>query len=203
MSTNHNLQKHIEGCLKNDRASQKALYKHFYSFAMSICLRYANDRLDAAGILNDAFFKVFNNINKYEKTKEFTPWLGRIITNTAIDYYRSNLKFSEHTSLEGHEESFQVSDGYDKLTYNDLLAMIHKLTPAYRAVFNLYAIDGYNHEEIADMLKISVGTSKSNLFKARLKLQEMIKATEIDASRVRNISIDSFFRDSGFNMNMQ
>jgi RNA polymerase sigma factor (sigma-70 family) len=181
-STNENaVKQHIEGCMRNERESQKALYKHFYGFAMGICLRYANNRLDAAGILNDGFFKAFKNISKYETDKAFMPWLGRIMTNTAIDYYRINLKFSGHDDIVDHQDMVQVNTVHDHLAYQELLLLVQQLTPAYRAVFNLFAIDGYSHEEIAELLKISVGTSKSNLFKARLKLQEMIKVADAKA----------------------
>ncbi|MBB6239976.1 RNA polymerase sigma-70 factor (ECF subfamily) [Pedobacter sp. AK013] len=197
------IQKYIQGCIRNERDSQKALYQHFYSFAMGICLRYANDRLDAAGILNDGFFKAFKNIDKYEPTKAFLPWLGRIITNTAIDYYRANLKFADHVDILDHENIAQVSSVYDKLAYHDLLALVQKLSAGYRTVFNLFAIDGYTHEEIAEMLGISVGTSKSNLFKARQKLQEMLKDTALKTYQVRNSAVDRNLLEVRLNTNMQ
>ncbi|MEH3113393.1 RNA polymerase sigma factor [Pedobacter terrae] len=197
------IQKYIQGCIRNERDSQKALYQHFYSFAMGICLRYANDRLDAAGILNDGFFKAFKSIAKYEPTKAFLPWLGRIITNTAIDYYRANLKFADQLDVIDHENVAQISSVYDKLAYQDLLALVQKLSPGYRTVFNLFAIDGYTHEEIAEMLGISVGTSKSNLFKARQKLQEMLKATETKTYQVRSSEVDKNLLQARLNTNMQ
>ncbi|RDC55997.1 RNA polymerase sigma factor [Pedobacter chinensis] len=199
----HIIQGYIEGCIRNDRNSQKALYKHFYSFAMGICLRYANNRLDAAGILNDGFFKAFRNISKYESTKAFLPWLGRIMTNTAIDFYRTNLKFAGHLDIDGFEGLTQVSAVYDKLAYNDLLKLIQNLSPAYRTVFNLFAIDGYSHEEIAELLQISVGTSKSNLFKARQKLQEMLKATEEITYKVQPSDENKNLLQVRLNTNMQ
>ncbi|SDH21602.1 RNA polymerase sigma-70 factor, ECF subfamily [Pedobacter terrae] len=197
------IQKYVQGCIRNERDSQKALYQHFYSFAMGICLRYANDRLDAAGILNDGFFKAFKHIAKYEPTKAFLPWLGRIITNTAIDYYRANLKFADHVDIIDHENVAQVSSVYDKLAYQDLLALVQQLSPGYRTVFNLFAIDGYTHEDIAEMLGISVGTSKSNLFKARQKLQEMLKATETKTYQVRSSDVDRNLLQVRLNTNTQ
>lgn len=197
------IQKYIQGCIRNERDSQKALYQHFYSFAMGICLRYANDQLDAAGILNDGFFKAFKHIAKYEPTKAFLPWLGRIITNTAIDYYRANLKFADQVDISDHENVAQVSSVYDQLAYQDLLALVQELSPGYRTVFNLFAIDGYTHEEIAEMLGISVGTSKSNLFKARQKLQEMLKATEAKTYQVRGSEVDRNLLQVRLNTNMQ
>lgn len=197
------IQKYVQGCIRNERDSQKALYQHFYSFAMGICLRYANDPLDAAGILNDGFFKAFKNITKYEPPKAFLPWLGRIITNTAIDYYRANLKFADHVDIIDHENVAQVSSVYDKLAYQDLLALVQQLSPGYRTVFNLFAIDGYTHEDIAEMLGISVGTSKSNLFKARQKLQEMLKATETKTYQVRSSKVDRNLLQVRLNTNTQ
>lgn len=197
------IQKYVEGCARNERDSQKALYKHFYSFAMGICLRYANDRLDAAGILNDAFFKAFSNISKYDVGKDFKPWLGRIIANTAIDYYRSNLKFADHLDVAEQDQIVQVGTVYDKIAYDDLLVLVQRLTPAYRTVFNLFAIDGYSHEEIAETLGISVGTSKSNLFKARQKLQEMLKSINAETYEVKTSTIDKSLLQVRLNTNLQ
>jgi len=145
---------------------------------MAICRRYSLNDFDAADVLNDGFLKVFTHIEKYDPEKPFKSWLGKIITNTAIDHYRSNLKFSDHEDLATHENIGHVASVYDRMAYKDLLVLVQELSPAYRTVFNLYAIDGYSHEEIADLLKISIGTSKSNLFKARQKLQEKLSSSE-------------------------
>lgn len=160
---------------------------------MAICRRYSINDFDAADVLNDGFLKVFTHIEKYDSTKPFKSWLGRIITNTAIDHYRTNLKFSDHDDVSTHEDIGHVAAVYDRLAYQDLLALVQSLSPAYRTVFNLYAIDGYSHEEIAQMLKISVGTSKSNLFKARLKLQEKLAASNIrkPPAKKNDLKIDS------------
>lgn len=142
---------------------------------MSICKRYVLNDADAAHVLNDGFLKVFTYIEKYEQEKSFKSWIGRIIANTAIDHYRANLKFKDHDEIDLHTNIGNPAGVYDHLAYKDLLDLIRSLSPAYRTVFNLYAIDGYSHEEIAGLLKISVGTSKSNLFKARQKLQEKLQ----------------------------
>ena len=157
-----------------NRKSQKMLYKGFYGFAMSICLRYAADRDEAADILNKGFYKVFTKIATYDVHKPFKAWVGRIMTNTAIDHYRANLKMAYAEDLEQAEHIGEVSVADNNLNYSDLLAMVQELPQSYRTVFNLFAIDGYSHEEIAAMLNISVGTSKSNLFKARQKLKQLI-----------------------------
>ena len=168
------VQQHIAGCRKYDKQSQYALFKYFYSYAMGICRRYARHSDEASDILNESFLKIFNHIAHYDTSKPFKTWIGKIITNTAIDYYRSSLKFAQHDEIEAYEH---LSDGeriYGKLAYDDLLAMIQSLSPAYRTVFNLYAIDGYSHQEIAEILGITVNTSKSNLHKARKRLQELL-----------------------------
>ncbi|HEY8780530.1 MAG TPA: sigma-70 family RNA polymerase sigma factor [Mucilaginibacter sp.] len=164
----------IRGCIKQDRKCQKMLYKAFYGFSMGICLRYAGNRDDAAEVLNQGFFKVFTHIESYDITRPFKAWLGKIMMNVSIDFYRANLKMAYTEDLDKAEH---ISDGElvdQNLHYNDLLAMVQRLPKAYRTVFNLFAVDGYSHEEIASMLNINVGTSKSNLHKARQKLKLMI-----------------------------
>lgn len=172
----------IGGCIRKDRGSQKMLYKAFYGFSMGICLRYANNREEAAEVMNQGFFKVFTRIDTYDITRPFKAWLGKIMTNVSIDYYRANLKMAYADDLDKAEN---VTDGElpdRKLNYEDLLAMIQRLPNAYRTVFNLYAIEGYTHEEIGEMLEISSGTSKSNLHKARQKLKQMI----LEADNIAN-----------------
>jgi len=168
----------IDGCLKQDRKSQKLLYKAFYGFSMGICLRYAGNRDQAAEVMNQGFMKVFTRINSYSPDKPFKAWLGKIMINTSIDHYRANVKMAYMDDL---EEAEHISDGDlpDKnLSYNDLLNMVQQLPTAYRTVFNLFAIEGYTHEEIAEMLNINAGTSKSNLHKARIKLKKMVLDAE-------------------------
>ena len=168
------LQQLIEGCIKQDRHSQELLYKGFYGFAMKICLRYAANRYDASEVLNDGFFKVFTNIEKYDTNWPFKSWLSKIMLNTAIDYYRSNLRWSQMANLDKSDYTMNEATVEHKLGYEDLLGVIQRLPPAYRLIFNLYAIDGYSHEEIAEMVGISASTSRSNLHKARQKLQQML-----------------------------
>jgi len=183
----------IRGCLKQDRKCQKMLYKAFYGFSMGICLRYAGDRDEAAEVMNQGFFKVFTRIESYDAAKPFKAWLGRIMVNTSIDYYRANLKMAYADDLDKAEH---ISDGEfadRNLRYEDLLAMVQKLPQAYRTVFNLFAIEGYTHEEIAEMLNINTGTSKSNLHKARQKLKQMIQEADemADKKRYNNGGMDA------------
>ena len=173
-----------EGCIRGDAGSQKKLYYDFYGFAMAICLRYARDRDEADEILNAGFYKVLTNLIRYDLNKPFLPWLGRIMTNTAIDHYRSQIRHSstdDITDMEIHGVNPVIDS---KLNYDDLIKLVQALPPGYRAVFNLYAIDGYTHDEIAEQLGISPGTSKSNLFKARQKLVAMLDAQKQTTERV-------------------
>ncbi|MBO9639681.1 RNA polymerase sigma factor [Siphonobacter aquaeclarae] len=172
----------LEGCARSDRKSQENLYRLFYSFAMGVCLRYCRNREEALEALNDGFLKVFNNIShfqpeKHEPVPSFVGYLKKILIHTAIDQYRSTIRTSQTVELEEHLVPAQdhTESPLDGLAYEDLIGLIRQLSPAYRAVFNLYAIDGYSHEEIARQLDISVGTSKSNLAKARLNLRELLK----------------------------
>ncbi len=172
----------IGGCIRQERGSQKMLYKAFYGFSMGICLRYANNREEAAEVMNQGFYKVFTRIETYDTSRPFKAWLGKIMMNVSIDYYRANLKMAYTEDLDSAE---YVTDGEladRKLNYDDLLAMIQKLPNAYRTVFNLFAVEGYSHEEIGEMLNISSGTSKSNLHKARQKLKQMILEADQSAN---------------------
>jgi RNA polymerase sigma-70 factor (ECF subfamily) len=185
------LQQLIEGCRNQDRKCQKMLYKALYGFAMGICLRYAGNRYEASEIMNTGFFKVMTNIDKYDSAKPFKAWLGRIMMNTSIDYYRANLKVAYTEELDQAEYIGESETISSKLGYDELLKLVQKLPEAYRTVFNLFAIDGYTHEEIGEMLGINPGTSKSNLHKARQKLQKMLQGTSHASSGgdVRQTSI--------------
>ncbi|MCA5005965.1 RNA polymerase sigma factor [Sphingobacterium bovistauri] len=173
----------VKGCRKHDSRSQKELYRVFYDFSLSICQRYANNRDDASCILNEGFYKIFNQIDSFNVEKPIAPWIRKIMINTSIDYCRKKSKFENNVEIEDYVNVVKTDDFvYSKLRYEELLKLIQKLSPMYRTVFNLYAIEGFNHNEISKQLNISVGTSKSNLSKARTKLMEMVKTLE-DNSR--------------------
>lgn len=168
----------IEACRSNNRLAQKELYQHFYGYGMSVAFRYVNDREDAVEILNTAFVKVFKNVGTYDLDKPFKPWLRRILVNTAIDHLRVKKRIKDQGDIEmvaepSHEEAIT-----GQLAYEEILKLIQDLSPSYRTVFNLFVIEGYKHEEIAEMLSISVGTSKSNLFKAKAHLRKALEKLE-------------------------
>lgn len=158
------------------RQSQKELYEMFYAYGMSITLRYADSREQGATILNDAFLKVFDNIRKYDSGRAFKPWLRQIIINTAIDHYHKFNKIPEKLASQITDNDVARDETITSgISYQEIISMVQLLTPAYRTVFNLYVIEGFTHEEIAGMLDISVGTSKSNLSKAKRNLRALLE----------------------------
>jgi RNA polymerase sigma-70 factor (ECF subfamily) len=140
-----------------------------------VCLRYAGSREDAQDILHEGFLKIFEKINQFESRGSFEGWIRRIMVNTALEKFRNHNKVVN--VQESVEEYERKSDGdlNDNITANELLKMINELSPQYKVVFNLYAIEGYSHKEISKMLGITEGTSKSNLSRARTILQEKVK----------------------------
>ncbi|WP_338872969.1 sigma-70 family RNA polymerase sigma factor [Spirosoma sp. SC4-14] len=172
----------LAGCLRNSRRSQELLYRQFYGYAMSICLRYAPTREGALEVLNDGFLKVFTRLEQYEQTQPFKGWLRRILINTAVDHYRQEVRHFYHEDVEQADQAAvaESTDAYSQLAYEELMGLIQRLSPAYRLVFNLYVIDGFTHDEIASQLGISVGASKSNLARARENLRQLLKHLNYD-----------------------
>lgn len=166
------LQKLIEGCRKNDRNAQRMLYEAFYGKMMSICMRYAGNRDEASEVLNSGFLKVFTKIDKYRSEEgEIEAWIRRIMVNTAIDQYRKTTRLQKTLDLDDARYQTHFPVIIEKITAEDIMKLVNALSPAYRTVFNLYVVEGFTHKEIAEKLGISDGTSKSNLAKARKKLQ--------------------------------
>ena len=156
------------------RGSQKLLYEEFYAYGMSICLRYADTRDEAAVILNDAFMKIFTNIKQFDLSKPLKPWLRTVLVNTAINHYRQKQREIQAEDMEKAAHQSEVESIISGISYQEIIGMFQRLPPAYRTVFNLHVMEGYKHEEIAEMLQISVGTSKSNLFKAKESLKKIL-----------------------------
>ena len=173
----------LAACQRQERVAQRRLYGQFHGFAMGICQRYAHDRDQALEAANDGFLKVFRDLYRFDAARHptdllgsFRGWLKRIMIHTAIDHYRANERYQHHQEIDDTTISYADTSAtpLDALSYDELLALVQRLPPAYRTVFNLAAIDGFGHEEIAAQLHISVGTSKSNLFKARAHLRAML-----------------------------
>ncbi len=166
----------IQGCKDNDRESQRLLYNQFYNYCLSICLRYCRTPEEAKEVTNDGFMKVFHKIGHYKPDTSFKGWIRRIMINASIDHFRKERKHYFQVGVDDVSSRFITrSVALEELSHKELITMIQCLSTAYRTVFNLYAVDGYTHEEISVILGISVGTSKSNLSKAREKLRSMLE----------------------------
>lgn len=166
----------ISGCISGDRQSQETLYREYFNYAMTVCIPYCNTDFEAEEMVNDGFMKVFDKIEKFDQTRPFTPWIRRIMINSAIDHIRSQKKHYLNEDID--EELSVTSDDLsviDRISSDELLSKVMELSPGYRSVFLLYAVEGYKHYEIADQLGISEGTSKSNFAKAKRKLQDSLK----------------------------
>ena len=166
----------VEGCLKGKESAMKNFYEHFQSYALSICMSYCENRDDALEIMNDGFLKVFKSMDKVESIERIKPWLRRIMINGAIDHFRKNIKNQTIQLLENViEPNFGDASVYAKLTSEDIMLAVQSLPTNYRLVFNLYAVEGYSHKEIGEMLKIAESTSRANLSLANGLLREKLR----------------------------
>ncbi len=172
----------VDSCQKGDRRSQEELFKAFYGKMLTVCARYANDMDEAQDILQDGFIKVFSSLGSFNNKGSLEGWIRRIVVNNAIDYVRKKRDFLVKFSDDSKIEDVHSYDDYDvegekltKLKAEKVIDLIQDLSPAYRTVFNMYIIENYTHKEIAEKLNISIGTSKSNLAKAKGKLKELFE----------------------------
>ena len=171
----------ISKCLRKDRLAQEQLFKLYYGKMMTVCLRYTNDKDTAQEILQDGFIKVFDKLNTFESSGSFDGWIRRIMANTALDSIRKNKRFNwvEENEVNTKDDYNDPLDSIEfeqefELKANVAMEAINELSPAYKTVFNLYVFENYSHKEIAEILGISEGTSKSNLAKAKMNLQKII-----------------------------
>lgn len=190
--SNKELAELIEGCKKGERSAQKKLFEKFQPQLMGTCLRYTKDKERAKDILQDAFIKIFSNIGKFEDTGSFEGWMRRVVVNTAIDHLRKkkndHVFLGEESSPEEHrdeqldeEEDVKEEEEFKQAKAQEIIQALQELSPVYRTVFNLYVVENYSHKEIAEMLDINIGTSKSNLAKAKRNLKEFLaKKKETD-----------------------
>jgi RNA polymerase sigma-70 factor (ECF subfamily) len=176
IDTNQYLEKIIAECKNGNVLHQEMLYKHFYGYALSICRLYTYSNDDAVSILNDSFLKVFSSIKKkgYNNNVPFKNWLRRILINTAIDSYRKNVKHYYHLEVENEKDLYADSNVIEDLTIQDILKLLDQLPEMHRIVFNLYEIQGFNHQEISEKLAIGESTSRVFLTRAKKKLRVLI-----------------------------
>jgi RNA polymerase sigma-70 factor (ECF subfamily) len=176
------LQDLIQGCLKGDNRSQQAIYRMFFGKMKAVCLRYTHDADQAMDVLQEGFVKVFQNMERYTGSGSFEGWIRRIMVNLSIDYFRRQrndfVLLGEHQSVEEWEGDSETSDEEEEEEYDfkpsQIVEAMQQLSPAYRTVFNLYVFENYTHQDIADALGISVGTSKSNYAKARKNMKKLL-----------------------------
>ena len=168
------LHKTVLGCQEGNPGAQRELYDMFKSKMFGICLRYAGNYHDAEDIMQEGFIKVFEKINQFGFKGAFEGWIRKIMVNTALEKYRMHFQTVSLQDNPAETEQEQEIDVTSNIEVKELLNIIQDLTPRYRLVFNLYALEGYSHKEISEMLQITEGTSKSNLSRARVILQERV-----------------------------
>lgn len=176
----------LAGCIENDRKAQEMLYQSIAPKMMTVCLRYADSQYEAEEILQVGFIKLFNGIRTFAGKGSFEGWVRRIFVNTAIEMCRKKTSVKSVDAVDGEEQVFLQSFDSDRVTIQELLDIIQELPAGYRLVFNMYSIEGFSHKEIADRLNISEGASKSQLSRARARLQEKMKIIEREVDGIKS-----------------
>jgi RNA polymerase sigma-70 factor (ECF subfamily) len=176
---NHEILKPLlKRCIRNDRRAQNELDKGAFPYAMNVALRYAKDFDESLIIVNEAFFKVFRSLEKYDFERSFNTWLRTIIVNTAINHFNNQKKLKEvFLELPNEFEVESTSESFmEEHDAEHILAHIQQLPSSYRMIFSLFAIEGYSHKEIAEELGITEGASKSAYHKAKIKLKQALSS---------------------------
>jgi RNA polymerase sigma factor (sigma-70 family) len=172
----------IKRCIHKDRKCQRLLYEKYSSLMLGVCRRYSDTREEAEDILQDGFVKAFMNIGQFSGKGSFKSWLKSIMINTAVNHFHSNKKYRNNTSIENMgDDMIRDNDsvsGLVRLNEEDLMKVITDLPPGFRMIFNLHAIEGYKHNEIAQMLNIEEGTSKSQYSRARKMIMDKLMVLE-------------------------
>lgn len=172
----------IKGCVEGNRRMQEEMYRRFSPRMYAVCLRYAGNTEEAEDILQEGFIKIFKKLDSFRSEGSFEGWVRRIFVNTAIEHFRRKRYLMPVTEKEENTIEGKYTSVLDDLGAKDIMALVQELSPGYRTVFNMYVVEGYTHKEIADMLGISEGTSKSQLSRAKVILQDMVR-TYIDKQR--------------------
>ena len=171
----------IHACAKAERNAQRRVFDTYYPVMLAIVRRYIRDDEEALDVVNQGFVKIFNKVEQYHFENSFEGWCKRIVINTALDHLRSSKRYKDFFSFDAILPSHQVyNDGVNNMSVDELMEIISTISPISRVVFNMFAIDGYSHKEIADSLNISVGTSKWHLSSARKQIQSKLKVAYPD-----------------------
>ena len=177
----------ISGCVKGDSKCQQIVYEKFYGKMLGVCMRYSKDREDARDILQDGFLKVFTNIKSHSGSGSFEGWIRKIMINTALDSIRRSKQLIQYTDSEYVEDpstsastplmvTTEEENENINVSAEEIMKAVQQLPIAYRTVFNMYVVDGFSHQEIAEQLGINIGTSKSNLSKAKMNLKKSLES---------------------------
>ncbi len=169
----------ITKCIKKDAKAQEQLYRRYANTLFSVSLKYARNYTEAEDILQDGFITIFDKIGQFKNKGSFEGWLKRIVINTALQRYRKQRVFNIVNEEQLEQEDVLVDE--EDVSLQFLLQIVQELPDRYRLVFNLYALDGYSHKEIANMLEISEGTSKSNLARARMILKQKVEEFQAES----------------------
>jgi RNA polymerase sigma-70 factor (ECF subfamily) len=167
---------------------QQILYDKFSPKMYGVCLRYAGNEDDASDILQEGFIKVFKNLSKFRGEGSFEGWIRRIFVNTSIEHFRKKVKLYNVTEVQENTIEDTNLDALDMLAAKDIINIINELSPGYKAVFNMHVIEGYSHQEIADIMGITEGTSKSQLARAKGVLKKLVEARLNKANNDTTIS---------------
>jgi len=169
----------INACIRKEPRAQKELYDLFTPAMFKVCMRYAQDQAAAQDIFQDAFIKIYQNLQRIESSAHLPGWIKKIVVYTAIDYLRSSAKYAEHKKI---ETAYSLASLYptihQQMGAEEIMILVQQLPPRARMVFNLYVMEGYSHKEIGELLQINEGTSKSQLFEAKKALQKAIEKNE-------------------------
>jgi len=182
--SSHTEEKLIKRCLKGESKSQKALYDRYSPKMLAVCMRYTRDKQEAEDVMVQAFLKVFKKLDHYRGDGNFEGWIRKITINEALSNLRKNKSMPLNVDIEKANAETDLTHITDNLVVDDLFKLIQGMPAGYQAVFNLYAIEGYSHAEIAEKLEININTSKSQLSRARMYLQKKIKAMNCETKKV-------------------
>ncbi len=175
----------ISQCIKRDRKAQKMLYEKYAPALLGISVRFTGNMQEAEDILQETFVKIFNNIADFEGRSSLMAWMKRILINTGIIHFHKNQKHRYHAELDDVKQ--EIDGGYDfegaEFTHEELLGIVSTLPPGYRIIFNLYAIEGYKHKEIAEKLEIDINTSKSQYSRAKKVIQTKLALLQKEAQK--------------------
>jgi RNA polymerase sigma-70 factor (ECF subfamily) len=169
----------IKGCIEGNPEMQKLLYDQFSSKMYGVCLRYAENTEDASDVMQEGFIKVYKSLPKFRGEGSFEGWIRRIFINTSIEHFRRKVKLYNVTEVQENTIEDTELDALDSLETKDILKIVNELSPGYKQVFNMHVIEGYSHKEIADVLGITEGTSKSQLARAKGVLKKIIESRSL------------------------